>query len=283
MKILLHPMNICARGGFVYSHDVIVSRKIYMNHTSTGMRCIAAMLCLSATLFAQQDQVPAAADPTKTATESLASLPTTAEVVPASPIDKRIFGVLPNYRTADGTVNFEPISAKRKLYIGFKDSFDYPIFATSAFYAGLYHLEDTHPQFGQGTKGFASRYGTTVADLAIGNYLTESIFPVILKQDPRYFRVGAVYGKVGKRAIYALTRVFICKSDAGKDVFNYSEVLGNSTSVAISNLYYSDNRSVATNMVGLGTQIGTDAFSNVLKEFWPDIKRKFFNKKNKVD
>ena len=28
----------------------------------------------------------------------------------------------------------------------------------------------------------------------------------------------------------------------------------------------------------LGVQLATDAFSNVLKEFWPDVKRKFFKK-----
>jgi hypothetical protein len=28
----------------------------------------------------------------------------------------------------------------------------------------------------------------------------------------------------------------------------------------------------------MGTQIATDAFSNVLKEFWPDLKRRYFKK-----
>jgi hypothetical protein len=27
-----------------------------------------------------------------------------------------------------------------------------------------------------------------------------------------------------------------------------------------------------------GTQIATDMFSNVLKEFWPDLKRRYFTK-----
>jgi len=31
------------------------------------------------------------------------------------------------------------------------------------------------------------------------------------------------------------------------------------------------------------TQIGTDAFSQVLKEFWPDVKRKYFNKHKDTD
>jgi len=49
--------------------------------------------------------------------------------------------------------------------------------------------------------------------------------------------------------------------------------------VAISNAYYPEGRTVGNNVGKLGTQIGTDAISQVLKEFWPDIKEKFFHKK----
>src|SRR5579872_4034005 len=68
-------------------------------------------------------------------------------------IDKRIFGVLPNYRTADGSAPFVPINAKRKFYIAAKDSFDYPVYPLSAAFAGLYQLDDQNPSFGQGVKG----------------------------------------------------------------------------------------------------------------------------------
>jgi hypothetical protein len=105
----------------------------------------------------------------------------------------------------------------------------------------------------------------------------------MMKQDPRYFSVGRTYGGVWKRTGYALTRVLICRSDKGTNVFNYSEIVGNSTAVAISNLYYTENRNVSDNVQKLGIQIGTDAISNVLKEFWPDVKRKYFNKRHKVD
>ncbi len=69
--------------------------------------------------------------------------------------------------------------------------------------------------------------------------------------------------------------------DQGRSRFNYSEWLGNGASVAISNLYYpSDTRDVADNVEKLGVQVATDAFSQVLKEFWPDWKRKLFKKKS---
>ena len=49
----------------------------------------------------------------------------------------------------------------------------------------------------------------------------------------------------------------------------------------LSNLYYpGDTRNVSDNVQKLGIAVGTDAFSQVLKEFWPDIKHKFFKKKS---
>jgi hypothetical protein len=199
--------------------------------------------------------------------------------VTAQQIDKRIFGVLPNYRTADGSAPFEPIATRHKFYIAAKDSFDYPVYATAAAFAGLYQLENQNPSFGQGMKGYAKRFASSYGDQAIGNLMTEAIFPSLLHQDPRYFRIGAAGGSTWYRTRYALTRVFVARTDKGKWDFNYSEWLGNGGTVAISNLYYPDTRKIANNMQKLAIQVATDAFSQVLKEFWPDIKRKL-SKKN---
>jgi hypothetical protein len=197
----------------------------------------------------------------------------------AAPIDKRIFGVLPNYRTADGSLPFEPITTKHKFYIAAKDSFDYPVYPLSAAFAGLYQLEDENPSFGQGVKGYAKRFAAAYGDQAIGNLMTEAIMPSLLHEDPRYFRRGAGSGSTWQRTRYALTRVFVVRTDKGKWDFNYSEWLGNGFSVALSNVYYPpDTRDVSDNVEKLGVQVATDAFSQVLKEFWPDLKRKLFKK-----
>jgi hypothetical protein len=44
----------------------------------------------------------------------------------ATPEDKRIFGVLPNYRTAEASIPFAPLSTRQKMTIAYKDSFDWP-------------------------------------------------------------------------------------------------------------------------------------------------------------
>ena len=237
---------------------------------------LAAIAMLPAAAFAQSDDSNEVTAPEVRPAERPA-----APQAGTEPVDKRIFGVLPNYRTADGSAPFKPIAAKHKFYIAAKDSFDYPVYLTAAVFAGLYQLEDQDPSFGQGVKGYAKRIGTSYADQAIGNLMTEAIFPSLLHEDPRYFRMGAAGGSTWHRMGYAITRVMVVRTDKGAWRFNCSEWLGNGATVAISNLYYpSDTRDVTDNVQKLGLQIGTDAISQVLKEFWPDIKRKLTKKKS---
>jgi hypothetical protein len=73
-------------------------------------------------------------------------------------------------------------------------------------------------------------------------------------------------------------QIFWTHRDSGGTQFNFSEVLGNSAAVAISNAYYADNRTASNAVSGLGIQLGVDMASNVLKEFWPDLERKFKRK-----
>jgi hypothetical protein len=202
--------------------------------------------------------------------------PETKPVQEHAPPDKRVLGVLPNYRTANETAVYAPITVQQKFSIASKDSFDYPLLALGAAIAGIGQWTNENPSFGQGAAGFARRFGTSYADQAIGNMMTEAIFPSFLHEDPRYFRRG--YGSKWSRTFYAASRVFVTRTDAGNWRFNYSEVLGNAAATAISNAYYPDNRDVGANVAKLGQQIAIDAASQVLKEFWPDIKRKFFQR-----
>jgi hypothetical protein len=106
--------------------------------------------------------------------------------------------------------------------------------------------------------------------------MTESIYPALLREDPRYFRRGT--GPKLGRAWYALTRVMVTRTDSGGTRFNFSEWAGNATASAISNSYYPDNRTAGANIAKLCEMVGTDAISQVLKEFWPDVKHKFFQR-----
>jgi hypothetical protein len=153
------------------------------------------------------------------------------------------------------------------------------VFPTAAAFAGLYQIENQNPSFGQGVEGYAKRFGTAYGDQMIGNMMTEGFIPALFHQDPRYFRSGQ--GAKLSRAWYALNRIVVARMDSGHNTFNFSEWGGNAAAVAISNAYYPDTRTVSANVQRLFIACGTDAFSNVLKEFWPDVKRKLFQKKDK--
>jgi hypothetical protein len=191
--------------------------------------------------------------------------------------NSRVLGVLPNYRTADDNGAFEPLTVRKKFYIGYKDSTDYPIFILAAGLAGLAQLTDQHEALGQGVKGYSKRLGGAVADQLIGNMFTESIMPSLLHEDPRYVRRGR--GGIWSRTGYAATRVFVAKNDHGNWTFNAAEVGGNAITAAIGNAYYPGERRLGDNVTRFSSQMATDALSQVLKEFWPDIKRKYFNRR----
>jgi hypothetical protein len=190
--------------------------------------------------------------------------------------DDHIFGIIPNFRTAPGPVHYEPISPREKFLIATEDSFDRGSVAFAAAFAAQNQLSNSNRSFGQGVEGYSKYLGAAYASVVIGNYLTEGIFPTILHQDPRFFPRGR--GSRLSRLGYSIGQVFWTHHDSGRTEFNYSEVVGNSTAVAISNIYYKDDRTVHNAVSSLTIQIGIDMATNVLKEFWPDIDHKFRSK-----
>jgi hypothetical protein len=196
--------------------------------------------------------------------------------VPPPTESKRILGIVPNYRSSPSLNPYIPISSKEKFKIASQDAFDRGTVVLAAAFAGEGQLTNSNPSFGQGAAGYGRYLGTAYADFVIGDYMTEGIFPSLLHQDPRYFRKGS--GSGWSRLTYAIGQILMTHNDSGKIVFNYSEILGNSAAVAISNSYYQDNRDASDAVIKLSSQLGVDAASNVLKEFWPDLQRKFSRK-----
>jgi hypothetical protein len=77
---------------------------------------------------------------------------------------------------------------------------------------------------------------------------------------------------------YSTGQIFWTHQDSGRTNFNFSEVVGNSTAVAISNIYYKDDRTAHDAVSSLGVQLGVDMATNILKEFWPDFDHKIRRK-----
>jgi hypothetical protein len=200
--------------------------------------------------------------------------PTTNAVVPHS--DKHILGIIPNFRTASMPVPYQPLSPSEKFKIAQQDSFDRGTLLLAAAFAGESQLSNDNRAFGQGVEGYAQYFGAAYADFVVGNYMTEAIFPTMLHQDPRYFRRGRGSGL--SRLGYSMSQIFWTHQDSGRTNFNFSEIFGNSAAVAISNIYYKDNRTAHDAVSSLALQVGVDMATNIMKEFWPDFDHKFRRK-----
>jgi hypothetical protein len=130
------------------------------------------------------------------------------------------------------------------------------------------------PGYGGGVAGWGKRVGASYADGQASGFFRVFLLPTLLHQDPRYFpskKRGIV-----PRFWYAGTRVLITRQDSGSDGFNYSQVLGTLFTTSVGNAYYPErDRGFGITMSRTFGSLVSEAGSNVLREFWPDIKGVF--------
>ena len=238
------------------------------------------LLCLFGRIGRAQQPQPDPAQqpvPTETAPPGNAAHPSITPASGDAADDHRMFKVLPNYKTVNDPS--QPVAAistgdKFKLVLHYFDPFTYGF---TAIQASIQQATNSPSGYGQGATGYAKRYGADFTDAFTNEFFTVGVFPTLFREDPRYFRKGTGGGL--KRTAYAISRIFVTRTDAGTQRYNFSEICGNLASGSISNLYYPrGDRRVADIFTRTGFQMGYDSMFNVLKEFYPDLKRKFRRK-----
>jgi len=189
---------------------------------------------------------------------------------------KRILWIIPNYRSVSTTTHLPPLSFKGKIWIATEDTFDYSDFVFVGALAGISMSQKSDPSFGQGSAGYGRYYWRVFADTGIENYMAEALVPAVTKEDPRYYTLGK--GGFLKRTGYSISRLFITRTDAGNNTFNFSELVGSGAAAGLGNAYYplQSNLWVKTYQ-RWGTQVALDGVFNILKEFWPDINQAVFH------
>ena len=210
---------------------------------------------------------------------------------------QRVLGVVPQFGVTDRQ-NAPPLSGGEKFHLFVKSVFDPGTLGIVGLQAGLSQAENEFPAYGQGAEGFGKRYGASMADEVSAGFWSDYTYPVLLKEDPRYFRSGE--GGFGSRLAYSVKQEFVCHTDRGGRSFNFSAVLGAFTSGAISNLYYPGNtliraipatptsparpvyendRGAVLTLSRSSIAIGYGVIGGIFDEFWPDIDRRLFHKR----
>lgn len=186
----------------------------------------------------------------------------------------RLFFALPNYFTLESAGNAPPLTVGDKFKMTALGAFDPVQVGFIGIQTGIGDASGDDKAYGGGVEGYAKRFAVRFADTTVENFMTRAILPSALHEDPRYYQKGS--GGLWKRTTYAVSRIFVTRTDSGATTFNFSEILGSAGAAGISAYSYHlpEDHNLGSAVSIWGTQVAYDALSYWLKEFWPDMRKK---------
>jgi hypothetical protein len=143
-------------------------------------------------------------------------------------------GIIPNFRAVSANTHLAPLSFKSEFWLATQDTFDYSDVVFVGALAGISMAGKSQPSFRQGAAGYGRYYWHSFVDGSIENYMTEAIVPAATREDPRYYTMG--HGGFVKRTGYAVSRLFITRTNTGNSTFNVAEIVGAGAAAGIGNL-----------------------------------------------
>src|SRR5262249_22633452 len=193
----------------------------------------------------------------------------------------RILKIFPAYGVVDSSTEpVPPLTPHDKFVLSLHGAADPYNLLVAGTNAGIEQAADIFPGYGQGADGYGKRFGASLADQASNSLFKNFIFPVLLREDPRYFREGQ--GTFRGRFGYAISRVVVTRRDSGARRINFSRLFGSLAASGIANGYYPESdRGAGATFTRVGIAFGTDAALNVISEFGPDFARKMLPKKSR--
>lgn len=193
---------------------------------------------------------------------------------------QRLLGVVPQFAVTDRQ-DAPPLTRAGKFRLFRKSAFDPVEFGLVGLQAGLSQAQDEFPGYGQGAQGYGKRYGAAFADEVSSGFWSNFFWASVLKEDPRYFRLGE--GGFGRRFLYSLRQEIVCHTDAGGRSFSFENTLGAVSSGGLANVYYpAGDRGFGLTMSRTGIALLYGSLGGVADEFWPDVQRKLFHRRHNV-
>lgn len=165
------------------------------------------------------------------------------------------------------------LNVGQKFDMFVETSIDPVTFIGAAAGAGFSQWQNDDSKWGQGASAYGKRYGAALIDTEASNFFGQFFYPVIFRQDPRYYRKG--HGSTRERLGYAMLHTLVARSDSGNRMPNYSLWATTASTVALSNLYHPGNdQGFPPAATRVGISIAGSMGYDLLREFWPEVVRK---------
>ena len=142
--------------------------------------------------------------------------------------------------------------------------------------AGISQANNTPKEWGGGAQAYGERVGSAFAQHVIRGTLQYGA-SAALHEDNRYF----FSGQTGffRRTKYAIASTLLARHDNGNRAFSFSHVGSAAGAAFISREWQPrSTTSAGDGAVSFGINMGADMAFNVVREFWPGMKRHFRRK-----
>jgi len=145
-----------------------------------------------------------------------------------------------------------------------------------AVYAAALQEDRAPEEWREGGEGYGERVASVAAWAGIHGALAFGLDST-LHQDPRYFRSGGT--GFWRRSGHALRGTLFTRTDRGGETLSTWRIGSAYGAAFLSNQWYPDRvNTVRLGFIQGSVTLGLDLAGNLGKEFWPDIKRKVFQK-----
>ena len=174
---------------------------------------------------------------------------------------------------------YHPISGVGRMKWFLSSTVGPQTLAVGLFSAGLGTARNAPKVYGGSFDGFAKRYGMRLSGVSTGNVM-EAGFGALWGEDPRYFPTYQL--PLRGRVRNVVTMTFLAHNRQGRLVPAYSRYMATPGNNFLSNTWRADSEAntraaLVRTLWGFAGLMGKDAVT----EFWPDIRRAIFRRKEK--
>ncbi len=168
----------------------------------------------------------------------------------------------------DIAANTQPLSPGQKFQLFVDNSISVHTITWAALGSSIGQADNSPTGFGQGWDAYSKRFGSSMARQSSSQFFGTFVLASALHQDPRFYpETRPSFGRAFK---YSVQRVFITRSDAGRDVPNVSGLGGTLMAEGLANVYWPErNRTVGDTLLRFGFDLATRVGGNMLRDYWP--------------
>lgn len=175
-----------------------------------------------------------------------------------------------------GTLAIDSLTIQQKGAYHFRKVFGVQAVAKNLLLASVRQGINSPVEWGQGMDGFGKRVGARYATSASYHSMT-FLLGAALHEDPRYFKQGT--GPIRSRVGTAAWQVFTTRTDSGGRRVAISRLSAAVGTAFLANLWQPERLTTnGATVRRIGVNFGFLTVNNLIGEFMPDIKRKFFKK-----